>query len=248
MLSPPNEQVRAGQIARDSIKLAMSLCRDDIDGLRLDKEIEQFIRDEGGKPALKGYHPHFADEPYKHTICLAVNQDVVHGIPHKPVLTTDLVTVDLVVEYDGWFADTARTFTTSGDTQRKQFAHNSSAIFTSALDMVLPEQSINLFGMMVENAALMHGYGVIKEYCGHGIGQTIHSEPQVCNHPTIEKLTFQAGRSYAVEPLLSINPTYTLREYPKDGYSINSNCLVSHNEDTLFVGSDRVINLTGNES
>ena len=70
MQSPPNEQVRAGEIAQGAIQLAQELCRDTIDGKRLDREIEQYIRDEGGEPALKGYHPAFAQKPYEYTICL----------------------------------------------------------------------------------------------------------------------------------------------------------------------------------
>ena len=248
MLSPANEQVKAGQIAREAIALATKLCIGGLDGMRLDKEVEEFIKDQGGRPALKGYHPHFAPHPYKWTICLGIDNDVVHGVPIKMVGPSRLISVDLVVEYNGWFADTARTFTVSDDVVKQKFAKGSRDIFHAALEMILPQQSINLFGMMVESAAHLHGYSVIQEYCGHGIGKSIHAEPQVCNYPTSTQEVFQVGRSYAVEPVLAINPTYSLRHEPQDGFSVRADCLASHNEDTIFVGQNGIVNLTGNES
>ena len=247
MQSPPNEQVRAGQIARGAIQLAKELCREAIDGVRLDREIETYIRDEGGEPALKGYHPSFALKPYEHTICLGIDEDVVHGVPIKTVGLSHLVTVDLVVRYKGWNADTARTFTYSNDPIKQQFADISKAIFDNALQAIIPQQTISLFGGAVYAGAKLQGYEVVREYCGHGIGKAIHTDPQVLNYPTSTKEVFQAGRSYAVEPVLAVKP-YVLRHHQYDGFTVQADCLVTHNEDTIFVGTHGVVNLTGNQS
>jgi methionyl aminopeptidase len=245
MLEPATEQARAGEIASEAINLAKELTRSAYDGLALDKEVETFIRDSGGRPALKGYHPGFADKPYEWTICLAVDNDVVHGVPDKQVDPTQLITVDLVVEYGGWFADTARTFTHSGDSTRQEFVKNSLRIFNTAMDMIGPNLDIGLYGGMVEVASKMCRYGVIKEYCGHGINQAIHTEPQILNYGRSDGSVFQAGNSYAVEPVLSIDKEYVLNDILDDGYSITANCLVSHNEDTIFVSPRGIVNLTG---
>ena len=247
MQSPPSEQVRAGEIARGAIQLAKELCSKVIDGVRLDREVEQYIRDEGGEPALKGYHPAFSLKPYEHTICLGIDQDVVHGVPIKLIGPSHLVTVDLVVRYKGWNADTARTFTYSDDPIKKQFADLSKAIFDSSLQVIGAQNKIDFFGTMVEEGAKIQDYQVVKEYCGHGIGKAIHSDPQVLNYHTSSEEVFQAGRSYAVEPVLAIKP-YVLRHHSYDGFTVQADCLVSHNEDTLFVGEHGVINLTGNQS
>ena len=246
--APANEQVRAGEIARGAIQLARELCAKTLDGKILDQEIEQYIRDEGGVPALKGYHPHFARKPYEWTICLAVDEDVVHGVPMKYIGPAKLITVDLVVEYQGWFADTARTFALDANKTKTQFAKHSLQIFQSALEMIMPNQSIDLYSAFVEGAARMHGYAVINEYCGHGIGQAIHTPPNVPNTSTLNQGPFQVGRSYAVEPVLAINAQYHLRNKPNDGFSVRADCLASHNEDTVFVSAEGIINLTGNES
>lgn len=247
MYEPPEEQVVAGRVARDAIKLGMELCKSCINGVRLDKEIEVFIQDQGCIPALKGYHPSFALKPYEHTICLGIDQDVVHGVPIKLIGPNHLVTIDLVVSYKNWCADTARTFTYSKDPVKIQFAEMSKVIFDFARDTVVPHLGADLFGKTVEESARLQGYHVVKEYCGHGIGETIHTEPQILNYATSTRVVFQPGRAYAVEPVLAIKP-YVLHHHPSDGFSISADCLVSHNEDTIFVGTNGAVNLTSNQS
>lgn len=242
--SPPNEQARAGQIARGAIALARELCTKVIDGQHLDKTIEEYIKDEGGTPALKGYRPAFAFKPYEWTICLALDNDVVHCVPHKLVGPDHLITIDLVVEYQGWYADTARTFTISSNKEKQIFAKNSIAIFESALEMIMPEQAINLYSVMVANGAELYGYSVVNEYCGHGIGKHIHDTPQIFNKPSPSQKIFQVGQAYAVEPVLANQKNYELYHHPYDGFSIRANCLCSHNEDTVFISNYGVINLT----
>jgi methionyl aminopeptidase len=156
----------------------------------------------------------------------------------------DLITLDLVVAYKGWHADTARTFTLNNDPIKRQFVKASSMIFQSALEAIAPLQPINLFGMMVEEAARLKGYGVIQNFCGHGIGQSIHMDPQVPNYHTPTQDVFEIGRSYAVEPVLAIESQYELYKDTPDGWTAVINCLASHNEDTVFISDSGVINLT----
>ena len=247
MKSPPDEQIIAGIIARGAVKVGRELVLLGIDGKRLDQELETFIRDEGGEPALKGYLPRFSNKPYEWAICLAIDNEVVHGPPIKMIAPQSLITIDLVVKYKGWHADTARTFTASEDATKQQFAKASSMIFHSALDAIAPLQPMNLFGLMVEQAASLKGYSIIEEFCGHGIGQSIHMDPQVLNYHTPTQDVFEIGRSYAVEPVLAIESQYELDKDVPDGWTARANCLASHNEDTVFVGSDGVVNLTGDK-
>ena len=244
MNQPPDDQVRAGEIAKKAIALAKELCKNPIQGLLLDQEIETLIRDEGGEPALKGYHPGFADDPYEWTICLCVDNEVVHGIPNKNITPEHIVTVDLVVKYNDWHADTARTFTYSKDPIKRGFVHASKTIFEMAKEAISPNGMMDLFGYMVEAAASVKGYGVIKEYCGHGIGKSIHMPPQIVNYQQLSTHKFKAGQAYAVEPVLAIKPIYDLTN-SNDGYTVQADCLVSHNEDTIFVSEHKLFNLTG---
>lgn len=247
MISPPCEQVEAGKIAAGAIALGKELCKDCIDGVRLDREIETFIKDRGGNPALKGYHPPFTHLTYQHAICLSLDNEVVHGPPIKLVGTGSLITIDLVVEYQGWHADTARTFTWSDDHQKKVFAGASMSIFAGALRAVIQEQPMDLFGATIEQVSTQAGMGVLKQYCGHGIGQRVHMEPQVLNYAGNNGNRFEVGRAYAVEPILANSMAYNIT-HDKDGWTVVADCLTSHNEDTLFIGKDGIINLTGDHN
>jgi len=242
MIEPPEEQVIAGKIAHDAIVLGQELCIKDIHGLELDRRIEGYIRDMGGMPALKGYQPSFSSKPYEYTICLAIDNDVVHGVPNKNVTPKHLITIDLVVEYNGWFVDTARTFT-HGWTQRR-FADISKLIFELSKNAIAPMQDINLFGKAVETMARSNHFGVVKEYCGHGIGQSIHTEPQILNYDTRSLELFQIGKSYAVEPILAVNQRYNLKIDDNDCWTVQADCLTAHFEDTVFISQNSVINLT----
>lgn len=247
MQTPPNEQVRAGEIAAGAVQLGIELCRDFIDGRRLDLEIEAYIRDQGGTPALKNYRPPFKLETYEWTTCIARDNEAVHGPPVRGLGPSNIITIDLVVEYGGWHADTARTFTYSDDVTKRQFVDASKLIFLAGLEAIAPQQSVDLFGMMIESAAILQGYGVVREFCGHGIGRSVHTDPQILNYSTHSPNVFERGKAYAVEPVLAIKSNYTLRE-GDDGWTVIANCLTSHNEDTIFVGENEIINLTGNQS
>jgi methionyl aminopeptidase len=247
MQTPPDEQVKAGIIARDAIELARNICKSAIDAKRLDLEIETFIRDSGGEPALKGYHPSFSLKPYEWSSCICIDNAAVHGVPGKLLGPDHIITVDLVVRCGEWHADTARTFTTSTDQSKQAFVKQSDYLFKLAVDVVDPQVGLSIFGDCVETCAKMFGIGVIKEYCGHGIGKMIHSDPQILNYSSSSTEVFQVGKAYAVEPVLAINPTYSLSIDPFDGFTVVANCLTSHNEDTIFISDSGAVNLTGKE-
>ncbi len=245
LIEPPEEQVVAGKIAAGAIRLAMELCQDCIDGKRLDLEIEAFIKDQGAIPALKGYRPQFSLKPYKWTICLARDKEVVHGLPIKMLAPNDIITVDLVVGYKGWHADTARTFTYSKDKDKQRFVQTSAQIYRGSLAAVEPNCPISDYGNMVEAAANIFKYGVVKEFCGHRIGQSIHMDPQIQNYSQHDhdRGIFQPGKSYAVEPVLVNKPSYTLK-HSQDGWTVIADTWASHNEDTIFITDSGKINLT----
>lgn len=247
MIFPPDEQVQAGKIAANAIALGKGLCEKTIDGVRLDREIEAYIRDNGGEPALKGYHPPFSSKPYAHAICLSLDNEAVHGPPIKLVGPSRLITIDLVVSYKGWHADTARTFTWSDDLEKKTFAGASMAIFSGALAAIIQGQPIDLYGATVDTVSSQAGMGVLKQYCGHGIGKRIHMEPQVRNYAGNDGERFEMGRAYAVEPILANEREFELIE-DSDGWTVSADCLTSHNEDTVFIGTDGIINLTGDNN
>lgn len=252
MIFPPDEQVKAGIVARDAIALGRKLCgqSDSLDAAKLDAEIESFIRDNGCTPALKGYKPPFSERTYEHSICLSLNQEAVHGVPEGKTINCldDIITLDLVVRCNDWHVDTARTFTRTTKAKEALFVLTAEVICLGAQKAILPNKPMAMYGISVEKAAETLGMSVIKEYCGHGIGRGIHELPQVVNYCNDYQHIFQVGRSYAVEPVLAQTKTYELNHEHEDGWTVRANTLVAHNEDTVFISSNGIVNLTGDKN
>ncbi len=242
---PVDEQIIAGRVARDAIKLGISLCEKEIAGTQLDKELETYIRDHHCAPALKGYKPPFTDRVYQHTICLALNNQAVHGVPQPSIVSrNDLVTIDLVVAHKGWHADTARTFTFSTDAQKRAMVERINTVHTNALSIITPSLQIKLYAEFCQRIANeICDVGIVREFCGHGIGRHIHEPPQVPSCPTEDNSVFTIGKSYAVEPIIAINRKYALNE-GNDGWVVSADCLTAHMEDTIFVSNVGIFNLT----
>lgn len=262
MNTPPDAQVKAGRIAHGAIILAKSMTLKGCTGLELEREVETFILDHGGKPALKGYKPPFTTDTYEWATCQATDYTLVHGEPSDINLDKSQIhTLDLVVECDGWHADTARTWY-HGDNKRKQsMIEHSNAIFKTSKMSVACGNPIAMWGMQVD--AITRGLDQqtsdfniynVRELCGHGIGRTVHEEPQVINYYSEEfdSVMFVAGKAYAVEPVLifmdvdsDISWPVIHTGTPKSKWAIWSHDGIStHNEDTIFIGQDKAVNLT----
>lgn len=246
MDKPNDEQIIAGRIARDAIKIGIEMCAKGTTGSKLDRRLEEFIKDNGCVPALKGYKPPFTDSTYEHTICLSRNNQAVHGVPHESVVITsdDLITIDLVVAHKGWHADSARTFTFSSDPQKKAMVDKVIAVHTNALSIITPSTSINIYSEFCSKIAdEICKVGIVREFCGHGIGRFVHEPPQIPCVPSNENHIFEVGRSYAIEPVISLKKKYSLF-VERDGWGVSANCLTAHMEDTIFISNYGIYNLT----
>ncbi len=245
MERPSDEQIVAGRVARDAIKLGISLCEKEVTGTRLDARLEEYIKDNGCVPSLKGYKPPFTDRIYHHTICLARDNQAVHGVPQDAALSKDdLITIDLVVACKGWHADSARTFTFSTDHGKKSMVEKITTIHTNALGIITPSLSVRVYSEFCQRIAEeICGVSIVKEFCGHGIGRDIHEPPQIPCSRTNDTSIFQIGRSYAVEPVIALKKKYILSE-GNDGWVVSADCLTAHMEDTIFISNMGVFNIT----
>jgi methionyl aminopeptidase len=247
MKQPPDEQVIAGTVAANAVLYgSMLLYGGNISAEQLDKKIEEYIRCMGCTPALKGYKPPFTDRVYNHTICLSVNNTAVHGVPQGYEINAaeDLVTIDLVVEHKGWYADTARTFTLSKNPEKTAIVAKIQKLHNAALQIISPNSSISEYSLFCEKIAQeVCDVSIIKEFCGHGIGKSIHENPQVPCTSNFSNDKFEVGRSYAIEPVIAAKSKYKIRD-GADGWSVNADCLTAHMEDTIFIAEGGIINLT----
>ena len=168
---------------------------------KLDTLAEKFIREHDGIPTCKGY------EGFPATLCVSVNDEVVHGIPGKRKLKNgDIVTIDMVIGYHGYQGDAAWTYAVGDISEEKKYLmkHTKQALY-EGIKQVKPGNRIGDISHAVEEYAKKYHLGVVKELVGHGIGMEMHEDPEVPNYgkeKTGPKL--KPGMVICIEPMLNL--------------------------------------------
>lgn len=168
---------------------------------KLDKIAEEYIRDNGGVPAFKGYNG------FPATLCISINDAVVHGIPSARVIEDgDVVSVDCGVKKNGFFGDSAYTYPVGNVSEEvlKLLEVTKESLY-KGIEAARSGQRIGDIGYAVQNYAELHGYGVVRELVGHGVGRELHESPEVPNYGrrgTGPKL--KPGMVLAIEPMINM--------------------------------------------
>lgn len=178
------------------------LIRPGINPIELDKVAEEFIRDNQAIPAFKGYGGTFPN-----SLCLSVNEVVVHGIPGKEVLKDgDVISVDCGVLKNGYYGDSAYTFEVGeASAEVKQLLKVTKESLYKAIEKAVVGNRMGDVSYAVQEHAEKHGYGVVKELVGHGIGQNLHEKPEVPNYGKRGTgLKLMDGLTIAIEPMINM--------------------------------------------
>ena len=150
---------------------------------QLDKIAYEFIMDNGGRPACLGY------EDYPATLCTSVNEVVVHGIPSDKVILKegDIISIDSSIELNGWHSDSAYTFPVGEVSPEvmKLLKTTKEALYLG-IEQAVTGKRLGDISFAIQNHCEKAGYGVVREFVGHGIGREMHEEPEVCNYGLIE--------------------------------------------------------------
>jgi len=167
----------------------------------LDALAERRVREADAEPAFKGYHG------YPATVCASVNEQVVHGIPSSKVLSDgDIVSIDMGAKLDGFFGDCAVTVPV-GHVEEKPallLKVTEEALF-HGIDAVKPGARISDIGAAVQQHVEAHGFSVVREFVGHGIGTSLHEEPQIANYgPGGRGPRLSEGMVLAIEPMVNL--------------------------------------------
>ena len=166
----------------------------------LDRLAERVIRGAGGVPAFLNYRG------YPATLCISVNDVIVHGIPNDvPFREGQIVGIDCGVLYKGYFGDAARTFAVGiVDEEAKRLLKVTEEALRLAVDQVRPGARLSDIGHAVQRHAERHGFSVVREFSGHGIGTSLHEEPQVPNYGKPGKgPKLRPGLVLAIEPMVN---------------------------------------------
>jgi methionyl aminopeptidase len=189
--------------------------------MQLDKLAEEFIRDNGGVPAFKGYKGAHGVPDFPATLCISINEAVVHGIPTKMALRDgDIVSVDCGVKKNGFFGDHAYTFAI-GEIKpeiQKLIDVTKESLYLGIEQMVSGNR-IGDISYAIQQHAEKNGFSVVRELVGHGLGKKMHEEPEVPNYgkrgdgPKIKE-----GMVLAIEPMINMG-TKNIKQLP-DGWTI----------------------------
>jgi methionyl aminopeptidase len=197
---------RAGDLVARAIALVQPQVRPGVRLGDLDRIAEEFIRSEDGEPTYKGYQPSPSVPPFPATICTAVNEEIVHGIPGPRRLRDgDIVGIDIGATLGGWVGDTCYTFPVGDVTP---LANKLLDVTRECLDAGIAEaRPGNRFGDVgaaIQELAEYHGFGVVRELGGHGVGHTLHEEPHI-NHfgQRGRGMRFREGMTFTIEPMIN---------------------------------------------
>lgn len=198
----------------------------------LDELAEGIIRSHNAIPAFKGYGG------FPGSICASVNEEVVHGIPGKRTLNSgDIISVDIGVNLNGYFADSAKTHGVGEISESAQkLIRITRECFYKGLEQCVVGKRLSDIGQAIQVHAEAHGYGVVRDLVGHGIGTALHEDPQVPNYgPAGKGPRLQVGMVLAIEPMIN-QGTYRVKTLSDDWTVVTlDNSLSAHYEHTVAI-------------
>lgn len=225
----------AGRITASALRVVGEAVVPGVTTAQLDEIAAEHIRKEGGKPAFLGYRG------FPATLCVSVNDEVVHGIPGKRRLREgDIVSVDCGVIVDGYYGDAAMTFPVGhvSDEARRLMDVTREAL-DAAIARCRPGMRLGDVGNAVQTVVERAGFSVVREYVGHGIGRSMHEEPQVPNFGRAGTgVTLKPGTVLAIEPMVNAGG-YAVRSLD-DGWTVVTadGSLSAHFEHTVAITED----------
>jgi methionyl aminopeptidase len=231
----------ANQIVAEALAEITTFVKPDIETLELDTLAEEICRRRKVKPAFKNYRG------YPKSICISVNDEIVHGIPsHRRLNAGDLVSIDFGVRYDGYFGDAAVTLAVGNvsETAQKLMKATEEALY-AGIAKVVAGNRLSDVSHAVQKTIEAYGFSVIRDFVGHGIGRALHEDPQIPNYgPPGQGPMLQPGMTFAIEPMVSAG-RWEIAVMP-DGWTAitKDGSLAAHYEHTVALTEKGVLILS----
>lgn len=205
-------------LVNDTIAQIASLIKPGISTLELNDIADQFIRDHGAIPSFKNYHG------FPFACCMSVNDAIVHGFPTKDVLKEgDIVSVDCGAFKNGFHGDSAYTFALGNiDEKVKQLLRVTKESLYKGIEKAIVGNRVGDIAFAIQDyTERKHGYGVVRELVGHGLGRELHEDPQVPNYGKRGSGTkLRDGLVIAIEPMINLGSKEVYND--KDGWTIRT--------------------------
>jgi methionyl aminopeptidase len=201
---------RAGQVVAEVLALVESELRPGVSTAHLDRIAESHIRASGATPSFKGYPGINPRRPFPASLCISIDDEIVHGIPgERTIRDGQIVSVDAGAIVDGWHGDGARTFFVGVPPEPvRELIEATNAALMAGIAAAVPGNHIEDISAAVEDVAAPYGFGIVRQFVGHGIGTAMHEEPQVPAYRTGRR-----GRKLEAGLCLAIEPMFTLGDY-----------------------------------
>jgi methionyl aminopeptidase len=217
------------------------MVRPGVTTAELDQFAERRVREAGGVPAFKGYHG------FPATLCTSVNEEVIHGIPSARVLGTgDIVSIDIGILMDGFFGDAAITVPLGPiDGRVAELLRVTEESLYRGIEQARVGARVSDIGHAVQRHVEAHGFSVVREFVGHGVGMALHEEPQVPNYgPAGRGPRLAEGMTLAIEPMVAMGRAAI--KVLRDGWTAvtKDRSLAAHFEHTVAITADGPVIMT----
>lgn len=225
----------AGAIVSDTLERLRAAVRPGVTTAELDALAEDSIVSAGGRPSFKGYRG------FPASICSSPNEVIVHGIPgDRTLVEGDVVSLDVGVLWRGFHADSAWTFPVgSVSPEAARLLEVTEASLEAAIEQCSPGKRLGDVGAAVERVATEAGLSVVREYVGHGVGRSLHEDPQIPNYgPPGRREVLGVGMTLAIEPMVNLGSAGT--RALSDGWTVVTadGALSAHFEHTVAIVPD----------
>lgn len=231
----------AGKVVADTLAMIQKVIKPGITTAEIDKLAEEFILEQGAIPSFKGYGG------FPGSICASVNDVVIHGIPNDAVLVEgDIISVDCGAILNGYHGDAARTFPVGNISKEAQHLIDvTKESFFKGIEKAVVGNRLTDISAAIQKHAESFGYSVVRDFVGHGIGTSMHEDPQVPNYGTAGKgPKLVHGVVLAIEPMINMG-NYKVKIKP-DGWTVvtSDGKLSAHYENTIAITNEGVEILT----
>jgi len=229
------KMARAAEIVRDLLFELENIIKPGITTIELDTFAEKFILDQGAIPGFKGLYG------FPATLCVSINDEVVHGIPgNRKLVNGDIIGIDVGSIYEGFYGDHAKTFPVGDiDADKEKLIDVTKECLLRGIREARPGKRIGDIGHAIQTYAESFGFGVVKELVGHGIGEKLHEEPQIPNYG--DKNTgdiIKEGMCFAIEPMINFGSDEIFTKTDNWTVCTKDGCPSAHFEHTITIDKE----------
>ena len=241
-----NLMKKAGAITAEALLVARELVRPGISTKELDTAIRRYIEKCGATPSFLGYGG------FPGSACISVNNEVIHGIPSSKVILRegDIVKIDVGARYRGYNGDSARTFPVGKvSDEALRLISVTERSFYEAMKVARHGNRVGDIGAAIENFVISNGFKIVKAYVGHGVGASLHEDPQVPNYGTPGRgARLYSGMTLAIEPMVNVGTEEV--DVLRDGWTVVTadGTLSAHYENSIAVCEGDPIILTDKDN